>query len=668
MKRLLTATLMGVLVLGMFTPVLAQETAVPMPVSETEEAPITPELPAVENLATTTEAALPAATSTPSEAVPEAPAEVATSTLETAAIAEDAIATSTETDVKLIVKFKEKKADLDLSSGRRISDAAIAEADAVLEERLLGANSAIVSIDEDTDAQEIIAQLESDPSVEYAEPNYARTFGAIATDDTLRASQWALENTGQNLGGGAGTPGVDIDAIPAWQLSLGTSTIVAVIDNGVLYTHPDLSNQMWDGTGCVSESGAALGNCNHGYDFADNDLSPLPQATSTTDTYHGTHVAGIIAAEMNNATGTIGVAPKAKIMALRFGLDVASEVKAIDFAIQNGAKIINASYGGYSFSQTEYDAIARFRDAGGIFIAAAGNGGVDVIGDNNDSTAEFPASYDLANIVSVAATGQVDEIATFSNYGAVSVDLGAPGRRILSTIATNGVTASYDDLSGTSMAAPQVAGVAALLKSLYYATSTATSSVHAMKNALLNGGDSIAALSGITVSGKRLNALGALQYLALDVTAPVITLIGNASVSITAGDSYTDQGATATDNVDGTFAVVGVGSVDTSTAGTYPITYDATDAAGNHAVQVTRTVTVTAAPVVDTPRRRSGGGGGGGGSRNTTTETNPTRELFTADSPFASMTPEARAALLQVLLTLLQKLQIQLAALKAQGL
>ncbi len=659
MKRLLSATLMGVLVLGMYAPVLAQETTETVPV-ETEEISITTELTNPEVLATTTE---------------ETSLEIATSSIQ---VVEEAVSTSTEEATivseepseELIVKFKEKKADLDLSSGRRIATEAIAEADVVLEERLTGANTVVVSIAGNQDVQEVIEQLESDPSVEYAEPNYARTFGAIATNDTLRASQWALENTGQNLGGGAGTPGADIDAIPAWQLSLGTSTTVAVIDNGVLYTHPDLENQMWDGTGCVSETGAALGSCLHGYDFADNDLSPLPEATSTTDTYHGTHVAGIIAAEMNNATGTIGVAPKAKIMALRFGLDVASEVKAIDFAIQNGAKIINASYGGSQFSQAEYDAIARFRDAGGIFIAAAGNGGTDQIGDDNDTAPEFPASYDLANIVSVAATGQVDELATFSNFGDVTVDLGAPGRRILSTIATDGVTADYGTLSGTSMAAPHVAGVAALLRSLYYATSTATSSVHAMKNALLDGGDAISSLAGVTVSGKRLNALGALQYLASDVTAPVITLIGSASISLTVGDSYTDQGATATDNIDGTFAVAGVGTVDTSTPGTYTITYDATDVAGNHAVQVVRTVTVSAAPTQSSSRRHGGGGGGGGKSRSTGTDTvaNPSRELFTATSPYASMTPEARAQLLQVLLTLLQKLQAQLAALRAQGL
>lgn len=657
MKKLLTATLMGVLVLGMFTPVLAQEMAEQQPIIETEipaasepvEADPSPEPAPERDVATTTPEG-----SEPEETPVPAPLEAAS------------VEVTDEPIVELIVKFKEKEANLDLASGRRISSEAIAEADVVLEERLLGANSIVVSIDADVSVTEAIQNLESDPAVEYAEPNYARSFGALTPTDPRFTDQWALKNTGQS----GGTVGSDIDATLAWDLSLGTSTIVAVIDNGVLYTHEDLADSMWDGSACVSETGAALGSCLSGYDFDDVDLSPLPEATSTSDTYHGTHVAGIIASEMNNATGTVGIAPKAKIMALRFGLDVASEVKAIDFAIKNGAKIINASFGGTQFSQSEYDAIARFRDTGGIFIAAAGNGGGDQLSDNNDVTPMYPASYDLANIVSVAATDRTDTLSTFSNYGVTSVDLAAPGQSILSTIAINGTTASFGTLSGTSMATPYVAGTAAILRSLYYSTSTATSSVHAMKNALLYGGDTIPALSSITASGKRLNAFGALQYLANDVTAPVITLNGSAAITLTVGDSYTDQGATATDNIDGTYSVTGIGSVDTSSAGVYTITYDATDLAGNHAVQVTRTVTVNTAPVQDSPRRRSGGGGGGGGKNRTTTTTvtNPTRDLFAGATSYATMTPEQRTVLLQTLLTLLAQLQARLAALQAQGL
>lgn len=649
MKRLLTGLIFAGFALTAIVPAFAQE-------ADPEAAPEPVRDESVEETATTT----PEAIATTSPMFPELE-EAATTTVvqETEAAA---------APIELIVKFKEGEADLDRSSGRREAEATITEAGGVIGSHLIEANSAVVTVASEEDARVALHVLEHDSAVEYAEPNYARGVLAMSSDDTLFSTQWGLNNTGSvSFNGVSGVADADIDAPEAWDISLGTSSIVAVIDNGVLYTHPDLANGLWDGTSCVSDTGAALGACNHGYDFADDDTSPLPEATSTTDTYHGTHVAGIIAAELNNATGTAGVAPKAKIMALRFGLDVASEVRAIDFAIQNGAKIINASYGGETFSQAEYDAIARFRDAGGIFIAAAGNDGDDI-----DSEPLYPASYDLANIVSVAATDHTDGLAVFtggaSNYGDVAVDLAAPGRFIQSTIATDGTAAGYGYLSGTSMAAPFVAGAAALLKSRYFATSTATSSVKAMKSALLNSGDTLPSLQGKTVSGKRLNAFSALQYLASDLVAPVITLTGSASVSLTVGDSYTDAGATALDDIDTSVTVVATSTVNTATAGTYTVTYTAEDLAGNQATPVVRTVTVSAAPVVEESRRRSGGGGGGG-SRNRSEETNPARPLLSASaSPYASMTPEQRAALLKVLIELLTKLQTQLAALRAQGL
>ena len=647
-NKVLATLLLAGFAWGAFAPALAQEIdAVPQPPQSEEAATSTPLLPPEEAPATEEPA-----TTTPTTESTEAEAPAATPT------------ESDEAPVELIVKFHEDDADLDLRSGRTEAAAAAAHADAVVVEHLRDANSAVVQLDAGADVEDAIDALEGNASVAYAEPNYPRSFATTIPTDPEFGLQWALENTGQTVLGVAGTVDADIDATDAWDLSLGTSTIVAVIDNGVLYTHPDLVDSMWDGSGCVTETGAALGGCNHGYDYADNDVSPLPLATSTTDTTHGTHVAGIIAAQMNNATGTVGVAPSAKLMALRFGLDVASEVKAIDFAIRNGSKVINASYGGSQFSQAEYEAIARFRDAGGIFIAAAGNDGTD-----NDLAPEYPASYDLPNIVSVAATDNTDGLAAFSsggsNFGAVSVDLGAPGRSIRSTVATGGVTASYGNLSGTSMAAPQVAGVAALLRSLYPSATTT-----AYVSALVAGGDAIPSLSGKTVSGKRLNALGALEYLASDVTAPVITLIGSASVSLSVGGTYSEQGATAFDDIDGSVPVtIGGDTVSTSVAGTYTVTYDAEDQAGNHAVQATRTVTVSVVQE-DPPRRRSGGGGGGGGGSRSKSEDNPARELFTAPAtgPYASMTPEQRAALLSVLLDLLAKLQAQLAILKAQGL
>lgn len=648
-KKFLTLILAGTLTFGTIAPAYAQE----MPSIEPEQAP----------------SKVPGAAPVPEETAsssPEAPLATEAVPIELATTTEPAseeVTVAAETE-EIIVKFREDALDLDRTSGRREATETIMSADAVLEEHLTDANSTVVSVSSDQDVAAVISDLESDPNVEYAEPNHSRSFFAMTVNDTQFANQWSLANTGQTYNSVAGTVGADISINDAWGLSLGTSTVVAVIDNGVQYNHPDLVNNMWDGSACVSETGAALGNCVHGYDFADNDLTPLPQATTTSENTHGTHVAGIIGAQTDNATGIAGIAPNTKIMALRFNMFVSTEVKAIDFATRNGVKIINASYGGTTFSQSEYDAIARFRDAGGIFIAAAGNDGTD-----NDSAPLYPASYDLPNIVSVAATDHTDTLASFSvggsNYGEDTVDLAAPGRFILSTVTTDGTDAGYNRLSGTSMAAPHVAGVAALLKSLYPNADMAT-----LKDALMSSGSTTPSLVGKTVSGKRLDAFAALGYLATDTTPPVITLTGDASVSLTVGDTYTELGATALDGRDGSVSVVISGdTVDTSTAGTYTVRYNASDTSLNAATEVTRTVTVSEAPA-PTPRRRSGGGGGGGGGGNrvTSVTNDVARPLLAADNPYASMTPEARAQLLQTLLTLLLKLQTQLAALRAQGL
>ncbi len=360
----------------------------------------------------------------------------------------------------------------------------------------------IVSLDQTKTFQEKIEELASDPNVEYVEPNYLRNISMIVTNDTLRDLLWVLDNTGQEIVGGAGavsgTVDADIDAPEAWTIrDGGDPVIVAVIDNGVEYTHPDLEHAMWDGTNCKSETGAALGGCNHGYDYENNDTTPLPSVGQS----HGTHVAGIIGAVKNNAAGVIGVAPNAKIMAVRFALNVSTEIKAIDFAIQNGVKVINASFGGVGFSQAEYDAIERFKNAGGIFIAAAGNcGDGDTFmlnGCTSQNQSLYPASYDLPNIIAVAATDQHDNLADFSNHSETLVDVGAPGVNSLSTLSNN----TYGYASGTSMAAPYTAGLAALVLGSPYDLSYTQ-----VKDIILENGDTRGSLVGKTVSGKRINA------------------------------------------------------------------------------------------------------------------------------------------------------------------
>lgn len=240
--------------------------------------------------------------------------------------------------------------------------------------------------------------------------------------------------------------------------------MVAVIDSGVNYNHEDLVNQMWNGQNCVDQNGNSLGGCIHGYDFDQNDKNPLPD---TSD--HGTHVAGIIAAQSNNGKGITGVAPKTKIMAIKGFSTTAKAVDAIHFAKQNGAKIINASWGGYFLAYEDcsdinatptldmalYNAISDFGDAGGLFITAAGN---DNYNHDVAQTRSFPAGFGtdfqcgnqsvsgLDNIISVAATDSNDIKASFSDYGKNSVHIAAPGVDIKSTSEVTTYDTDYETL------------------------------------------------------------------------------------------------------------------------------------------------------------------------------------------------------------------------------
>jgi hypothetical protein len=224
-----------------------------------------------------------------------------------------------------------------------------------------------------------------------------------------------------------------------------------VIDSGVLYDHLDLDGNMWDGSvSCRDEDNIAIvGGCpNHCWDYENNDNDPYEEYDAENDgSGHGTFVSGIVAAETDNNTGISGLSynNKTKIMALRFGFNTFSEIDAINFAKNNGAKIINASFIGENYSQFEKDAIDSFD---GVFVAAAGNGGSDDVGDNIDIAPGYPASYTSSNIITVAATDQNDALTPFSNYGSTSVDIAAPGKNLTSTY--NSTTYPYMISSGTS--------------------------------------------------------------------------------------------------------------------------------------------------------------------------------------------------------------------------
>ncbi|OHE57247.1 MAG: hypothetical protein A2Z47_09125 [Thermodesulfovibrio sp. RBG_19FT_COMBO_42_12] len=423
--------------------------------------------------------------------------------------------------------------------------------------------------------KDAITQYMSDPDVEYAEPNYIRRALSKIPDDTYFGNQWALHNTGTYANG---TADADIDAPEAWDISTGSSNIViAVLDTGVDYNHNDLVGNIWinigevigdangddcpgicgvddDGDGKIDEDSLDLqpgeaGYTNdlkddddengyiddcRGWDFVNGDNDPMD------DNSHGTHVAGIIGAVGDNGTGVAGVMWNVKLMALKF-LDsegygtVSEEVEGIDYAVENGAKIMNASFGGYEYSQSEYDAIEASNTAGILFIAAAGNEEY-----NNDLTPMYPASYDLLNIISVAATDQNDQRASFSNYGLTSVDVAAPGVYILSTIPQN----EYFDKDfnwGTSMAAPHVSGLAGLLYSYYDGIYNTQFDYTQVRTAILRMVDVLPTLSGWIQTGGRINAYKALSFLRTP-TKLTATAISPTQISLAWSDNATGEG------------------------------------------------------------------------------------------------------------------------------
>src|SRR6266567_3961257 len=291
--------------------------------------------------------------------------------------------------------------------------------------------------------REIVAELQRDHAVETVEPNYLRWPDTQPPNDTWFPRLWGLSNTGQAVNGFAGAAGDDIKFVPAWSLARPSTSnvVVAVIDTGVDYRHPDLAANMWTNPGEIPNNGTdddhnGYVDDYYGYDFIDGVADPSDSGI------HGTHVSGTVAAVGNNHLGVIGVDYQAKIMALKVSnngsnLTDSAIIGAIQYATlmkQRGINIaaINASFGGPGFDSAMRSAIQSAGNAGIIFCAAAGNNT-----NNNDVTPSYPASYRLTNMIVVAASDQNDVLANFSNYGATTVDLTAPGVNILSTTPTN---------------------------------------------------------------------------------------------------------------------------------------------------------------------------------------------------------------------------------------
>ena len=360
------------------------------------------------------------------------------------------------------------------------------------------------------DVRALLRLLSNHPAVVYAEPNHI--VRALATPpDPLVPQLWGLQNVGQAVNGGVpGTAGADIKATAAWDVSTGsTAHVVAVVDTGIDYTHPDLADNMWSAPSAftVTIGGVPL-TCpagSHGFNAIALTCDPMD------DHNHGTHVAGTIGASAANGIGVVGINWTTRLMGVKFIASsgsgtIADAINALDFVRQareafaatGGAdvRVLSNSWGSRTFSQALRDEIAATADDDMLFVAAAGNDGF-----SNDILPLYPASYDVPSIISVAATTNTDTRAFFSNYGAASVDLGAPGVDILSTVIGGG----YGFASGTSMATPHVSGAAALVLSRCGLDTTE------LRSTLLSTVHPVAALGPWTVTGGRLDVDSAIR-------------------------------------------------------------------------------------------------------------------------------------------------------------
>lgn len=370
-------------------------------------------------------------------------------------------------------------------------------------------NIALVRVNEGVSLHSAIAAYKRSGLVERISYNYIRK-ASVLPDDALLADgkQWGIENAGQ-LGG---IEGADISADEAWDIGNDASEIViAVLDSGIRYTHEDLADNMWVNPGEIAGNG--IDDDNNGYidDIhgintvgIDGSRTPETEGDPMDDLGHGTHVAGIAGAVGNNGKGVAGVAWKAKLMALKFldsqgeGSD-ADAIECINYAREQGARIINSSWGGLDFNPLLGEAIEEANEAGIYFVAAAGNES-----SNNDDQPNFPSSYAYPNVVSVTATDKRNGFATFANFGETEVELAAPGVGIHSTYFNS--DDDYRALSGTSMATPFVSGAIALMLVRFPEESMAT-----ILNRLYSSTDTLESLARRCRSGGRLNLARALQ-------------------------------------------------------------------------------------------------------------------------------------------------------------
>jgi subtilisin family serine protease len=366
--------------------------------------------------------------------------------------------------------------------------------------------------------------LADDPRVEAVAPNYQRELVDDVTSEPQFHNQWALDNTGQTILGTKGVAGIDIDGKEALQFAAGSpNVVVAVIDDGIDLTHPDLVDAIWTNPGEIPGNGIDDDNDGfiddvHGWDFCHNDADPSEVGID----WHGTHTAGTIAASLNGV-GVVGVAPGVKILPIKAfehgpncvgGMAPGSDgliIAAINYAKKLHVPIINASWGGAGKSAVLDSAVAN---SGALFVAAAGNNGQNLDSKGIDF---YPAETNAANVLSVAAVDQKGAKPSFSNYGALAVDIAAPGVHILST-----VPGDYGFSDGTSMAAPHVAGVAALGLSVAPGLTTA-----ALKDRVLSRGTILQGVVGKTLTGRIVDAMRV-----ADVTGPSSSPVNRHGINV----------------------------------------------------------------------------------------------------------------------------------------
>ncbi|GEM49294.1 S8 family peptidase [Deinococcus cellulosilyticus] len=382
-----------------------------------------------------------------------------------------------------------------------------------------GKHLKLLKINNGKDVKAVIQELKSQPGVMFAEPNWIYTHEATSNDPYFTGNNlWGMYGDGSTPGNAFGS-----QAAEAWAAGHtgSKSVFIGVIDEGIQVTHPDLAANIWtnpfDPVDGVDNDGNGYVDDTHGWDFANGDRTVYDGTKRAGTDDHGTHVAGTIGGIGGNGQGVAGVSWNVTMISGKFlggrGGTTANAIKAVDYFTdlkkRHGLNIVatSNSWGGGGFSQGLLDAINRAGDAGILFIAAAGNGGNDQVGDNNDTVTNYPSNYECTNggsrgwdcVIAVAAINSTGGLGGFSNYGARTVDIGAPGVAINSSVPTN----SYASYSGTSMATPHVSGAAAL-----YASTHAGATARQIKDAILSSAVPTPSLAGKTVTGGRLNVSG----------------------------------------------------------------------------------------------------------------------------------------------------------------